>query len=128
LTKRERSIDHETKVAKKYGGIRSKTSGAHIKDHFDVRCPYDLIECKTTGEPGNEKTSRIVKLLEAQIDSAYEVGCRGSLNLRYFQPRSPNSDPDGYIYITVRLTKDDVELINNQCPKPDCGDSCSCKN
>lgn len=124
MTTKEESVDHENKVAEYYGGIRSKSSGAYIGHKYDVKTGRDLIECKSTGRPGEVKSSHILQLLAKQVDAAYEVNRYGALNMRYYDSEHPLSSPDGYVYFTVRLMADDLALLENQCT---CGGACGCQ-
>ena len=72
---KELSVRHENWVARFYGGVRSKSSGAADTDQGDVRTPTHLIECKMTGKP--EKPARLpkfIKELEKVTEEAYSEG------------------------------------------------------
>lgn len=103
---------HETFIAKLFGGVRSKTSGAHVTDPGDVRCRNLLIECKETGNPGTEKLPRLptfVRQFEKIASEAWEMGKDPVLALRYYQPGHPFANGDGWIDFTMRLAKDDAD-------------------
>lgn len=111
-TTKRRSVDQENRIANLYGGKRSPSSGAAVNDSGDVVTAGELIECKTTGGPGEKKTSepRFIKELGKVVEEARERGRVGSLMLQYYLPDSYLSNRDGWVEVTVRRTPDDVDL------------------
>jgi hypothetical protein len=109
------SRTHEDYIAAVYKGRRSPSSGASVVDKGDVSSDLasTLFECKVTGEPGNPKTSTLVRLMEKIADEAWETGKEPALALRFFCPDSLLASQDGWIDLTVRRTKDDVERVLN---------------
>lgn len=111
MTKKEVSRQHEEWVAKTYNGVRSKSSGGSVTDKGDVRVASTdtIFECKATGEPGGKsKYTTAIRHLEKVADEAYAEGRTPALALRYFCPDSPLAGVDGWLDLTVRLTKDDA--------------------
>ena len=108
LTKKE-SKAHEDYIASLYEGVRSKSSGAYIGDKFDVLSPLTSFELKSTGRPGEPRGNRLIKLLDKQADYAYEIEREPAVGQRFYQPESKLASQDGYLYITVRLTKEDAD-------------------
>lgn len=102
------SREHEEFIAKLYDGKRSPSSGAASTDGGDVRSEDALFECKMAGEPGGpDKGGILVKRMEKIADEAWEESRKPVLCLRYWNPSSILSDSDGWIDLTVRLTRDD---------------------
>jgi hypothetical protein len=109
---KDRSVEQENWVAKVYGGKRSPSSGAADTDQGDVRLVEEgtLIECKTTGGPGDKpKGGRLLTEFEKIADEAFSEAREPAMCLRFWRPDSVLSDRDGYVNLTVRLTLDDVE-------------------
>lgn len=112
MTKKELSKQHEEYIARKYQGIRSRSSGASDTDKGDVRIKGEksLIECKLTGAPGgSSKRSTLLSHMEKVADEAWAEGYEPAVALRLFCPESPLSGLDGWVDLTVRLTSDDAE-------------------
>jgi len=111
-TNKRRSVDQEERIAKVYNGRRSRSSGAAIHDSGDVVTMTELIECKTTGGPGEKKIPepRFLKELGKVVEEARERGRVGSLALRFYLPDSYLSNRDGWVEVTVRRTPDDADL------------------
>jgi hypothetical protein len=112
MTKKEVSVTHENWVAKTYGGVRSRSSGASDTDKGDVRVKTleTIFECKATGIPGERsKRSTILTQLEKVSDEAWAEGKRAALCLRLFCPESPLAGVEGWVDLTVRPTRDDAE-------------------
>jgi hypothetical protein len=108
-TTKRSSVEQETRVASLYEGRRSRSSGAAVNDSGDVATVDELIECKTTGEPG--KPARIpvfVNHLAKVVEEARERGRTGSVALRFYSPDHYLSNRDGWVEVTVRLTSDDA--------------------
>lgn len=108
---KDRSIEQENWVAKKYGGRRSPSSGAADTDQGDVRLIDEgtLIECKTSGGPGqSRKGGKLLSDFEKVADEAFSEAREPALCLRFWRPDSVLSDRDGYVNLTVRLLEDDV--------------------
>lgn len=124
MNNRKTSNAHEEYIAKLYDGKRSTSSGASITDKYDVWTPTSFIECKSAGGPGNPKRSSMVKIMEKIANNAYEVGKMPVVNYRFFDPDSPLAKGDGFVYLSVRITLDDVHLERNQCH---CGGDCLCQ-
>ncbi len=110
---KRRSVEQEEYVARKYGGVRSKSSGAAAHDYGDVRTPHgthspgQLIECKvTTGS----RVPQFIQELEKIAREAWVEGREPVLVLRYEGCRGNLlADVDGNIDIAVRRMLDDVE-------------------
>jgi len=111
-TTKRRSVDQENRIASLYGGKRSPSSGAAINDSGDVITTEELIECKTTGGPGQKKIAepKFLKELGKVVEEARERGRVGSIMLQYYLPDSYLSNRDGWVEVTVRRTADDVDL------------------
>lgn len=109
-TKKYRSNEHERFIASLYAGKRSPSSGAALHDNGDVRVVADetLFECKTTGEPGKEARSSLVKHMDKVADEAWEEGLEPAVALRFYMPDSLVADNKGYVDLTVRLARDDA--------------------
>lgn len=110
MTKKELSRKHEDYIARVYGGVRSRSSGAAHSDKADVRTYNEMIECKMTGEPGgNPKRTSLLTVMEKAADEAWAENKLPVVCLRLWNPDSPLSDPEGWVDFTVRLTNDDVK-------------------
>lgn len=105
--------NHEDHIAKVYSGVKSPSSGAAVSDAGDIRLSEWLVECKMTGTPGQvpKQIPKMVQDFEKIADEAHGEGRSPMLCLRYYHPESRLSDRNGWIDLTVRLTKDDSELI-----------------
>lgn len=115
MNKRQQAINHESFIARSYGGRRSPSSGAAISDKGDVlvRSDGSLFECKASGSPGSPKRPKIIKDLEKVATEAYEEGREPALALRFFNPDSILADKTtGYVDVVVRLVGDDVRRGN----------------
>ena len=108
------SVLQEERVAKRYDGKRSPSSGAAVTDQGDVRTEDALIECKHTGTYDKPAKSISVKVsdLEKIADEAWSEGRRPEQALSIYAPGSVLSDANGFIDLMVRLQEDDVELVN----------------
>lgn len=109
-TNKRRSVEQENRVASMYQGHRSASSGAAVTDSGDVATVTDLIECKTTGGPG-EKPTRIptfVNHLAKVVEEARERGRTGAVALRFYDADHYLANRDGWVEVTVRPTADDV--------------------
>lgn len=111
-SKKELSVQHENYVAERYEGRRSPSSGGAAHDQGDVRVidAETLFECKGKfGERTGEKKVRstLVSQMEKIADEAWSESRDPALALRFYMPESTLSDTDGYVDLTVRLTKDD---------------------
>ena len=116
------SVEHEEHIARLYDGIRSPSSGGADNDSGDVRTVGDLIECKTTGQPGkvcNRHTvqdcpdclrTKLIRDFEKVAEEAYAEGRSPVVALRFYVPDSILADPRGYIYLSVRLSEDDAAM------------------
>lgn len=112
-SKKDLSVEHEAWIAHKYGGKRSKSSGASDTEKGDVRLETEstLIECKGKfGERTGQKPvrSNLVKQMEKIADEAYAESKEPAIALRFWMPESPLAI-GGYVDFTVRLTRDDAE-------------------
>jgi len=111
-TTKRLSVDHEEWIADKYGGKRSKSSGAAAHDYGDVRVPHGsfrpglLIECKATMK---QPPKKIKDEFEKITREAFAEGRTPALALRYFDPDSILADNDGWVDFIVRRVADDVE-------------------
>jgi hypothetical protein len=105
------SVEQEDFIARLYGGVRSKSSGASKTDQGDVRCPGRLIECKYTGNPGKpmKSTPKILKEFEKITQEAWSEGKEPALALRYFAPESVLANHEGWVDLIVRRVADDSE-------------------
>lgn len=97
-------------MAKLYNGTVSPSSGAADADQGDVRTETELIECKLTGSFLKPAKSISVKLedLEKIADEAWSEGRDPVMALCIYNPDSVLADGNGYVDLTLRLTKDDV--------------------
>jgi hypothetical protein len=104
------SIDHEEFIARKYFGVRQKSSGAVAGDEGDVRTPTLLIECKMTGSPGRPLKSKptLLKQFEKVAEEAYMDARHPQMALRYYWPDSPLANREGWVDLTVKLVEDDT--------------------
>lgn len=110
LTK-DRSVAHELHVAQRYGGVRSRSSGAAFRDIADVDTAELAIECKETGGPGEDPISKpkIIGLLEDLAGKSYPSGKDPVLAMRYYLPDSPLANLDGWVDVAIRPLDVDVE-------------------
>lgn len=102
------SEDHEEWVASRFGGTRSKSSGAAEHDAGDVRSHNLLIECKMTGHPGlvPKRLPAFIKQLEKITHEAWSESRDPVLALRYYAPGHALSGPNGWIDVVVMRTVD----------------------
>lgn len=102
-TKR-RSVDQEDFIARRYGGIRSPSSGASDSDAGDVRTETHLYECKMTGGPGevHKRLPGFIRQLEKVTEEARQEGRVPGLALRYWAPESILAGPTGWVDVMVR--------------------------
>ena len=100
----------EERVARRYGGKRSPSSGAAVADQGDVRTIDQLIECKHTGTFDKPAKSITIKLgdLEKIADEAWSEGKEPVMALGIYAPDSVLADADGEVNLIVRLETDDV--------------------
>lgn len=103
-TSKARSLDQEDHVAAVYGGRRSRSSGASIRDPADVMTDLLDIECKTTGGPGEKPVELpgFVKELEKLARKAFANGKAPILALRYYKPESILADYSGWVDLAVK--------------------------
>lgn len=107
------SVEQEEWIARKYGGRRSRSSGAADNDAGDVRTDKYLIECKVTGRPTAPAKSTLLKTFEKIADEAYSEGREPLVALRFFNPESPLANPHGWVDLIVRRVAEDVELVDS---------------
>lgn len=102
--------DHEDYVAVLYSGKVSPSSGGHVTDPGDVRVEDDntLFECKSRGNPEKFAKSTMITQMEKVTQEAYEENKEPALALRFFNPDSHLSGKDGFVELTVRLSRDDA--------------------
>jgi hypothetical protein len=114
---KERSVRQEERIAYKYGGERSLSSGAQVHDSGDVLAGVDLIECKTTGVPGKPaKLPGFMKEFEKIALEATERMKFPVLCLQYYCPESDIANRDGMVEVSVRFTNNDANNAHNaQC-------------
>lgn len=100
----------EERVAKRYKGKRSPSSGAAVHDQGDVRSVRDLIECKHSGTFDKPAKSISLKLVDFEkiADEAWSEGRNPAIALSIYAPDSPLADNDGFIDWIARLQTDDV--------------------
>lgn len=115
-TAKRLSVEHEEWIAKKYGGIRSKSSGASVTDLGDVRVEDEetLFECKGKwGELVDAKPIRstLVSQFEKIYDEAAQGGKAAAMALRFYMPGCSLANRDGFVDLTIRLTSEDAYLI-----------------
>ena len=107
------SREHESFVAKWYGGKRSPSSGASDTDKGDVRTSTMLIECK--GKFGQRIGQKPVKStllghMEKAADEAWSEGKDPAVALRFYKPESTLADTNGYVdLIVLRMTDHEVQ-------------------
>lgn len=106
------SVEQEDYIAKKYGGSRSRSSGAADNDAGDVRTDDYLIECKVTGRPGKPAKAALLSIFDKIAEEAYSEGREPLVALRYFAPESPLANPQGWVDLVVRRVAEDVELVD----------------
>lgn len=120
---KDQSIVHETFIARTYGGNRNRGSGALDTETGDVITTRCAFECKTTGSPklcqheiswhDCEECYRkptMVARMEKIVDEAREVGRFGALALRFYDPKSPLADFNGFVDLVVFRVADDVGI------------------
>jgi hypothetical protein len=110
-TNKRRSVDQENYIASLYDGVVSPSSGAANNDSGDVRTRYDLIECKTTGGPGEKFKSPLSKKIRDEFikvtQEAYAEGKEPVLALRWFDPDSLLADSQGWVDLVIRRVGED---------------------
>ena len=108
---KQRSIDHENFIARLFGGIRQKGSGATPRENGDVRIvnSNSIFECKCTGEPGKPKRTTLIKQFEKVANEAHSEGRTPAIALRFFVPDSPLANKDGWVDLVVRQAGEDAE-------------------
>lgn len=109
------STQHENQIADMYGGVRSRSSGASVRDAGDVRKrvgTHDgtLFECKRKGSHNSplKRKPTLLRQMEKIADEAYAEHFEPALALRFYWPESPLANVNGWIDMTVRLTGDDA--------------------
>lgn len=109
------SILQEDRVAKRYNGKRSPSSGGSVSDQGDVRTGRELIECKHTGTYDKPAKSISVKVsdLEKIADEAWSEGRSPALALSIYAPDSVLANREGFIDLIVRLQTDDRIYIED---------------
>ena len=100
------SLQQEAHVARQYGGVQSKSSGAAAHDYGDVRTATKLIECKFTMKP----PKKLLDEFEKNAREAFAEGKEPLLVLRWYAPDSILADREGYVDLSVRQTCHDVEI------------------
>lgn len=107
---KELAKEHEHYIAKRYHGVRSLSSGASDHAKGDVKSRWDgtVFECKTQMRQQHSK-SKLVSQMEKCADEAWEQALDPAVSLRFWDPQSPLADFSGWIYITARLTEDDID-------------------
>jgi hypothetical protein len=103
------SREHEEYVAQQYEGHRSFSSGASIRDKYDVRSEFSFIECKLRGRPGTPAKSTLVRQYDKIRENALEAGREPALALRFFIPDSLSADTNGWVDLAVRALADDAD-------------------
>lgn len=100
----------EERVAKRYNGKRSPSSGAAIADQGDVRTEAQLIECKHTGTLDKPAASISIKLsdFEKIAGEAWAESRLPAMALSIYAPDSVLADNDGFVDLITRLQTDDV--------------------
>lgn len=108
-TSKDLSVKHEDFIASAYGGRRSASSGAADNDAGDVRCEFELIECKVTGGPTRpSKLPVFVQQMEKIAEEAYEENRIPALALRYYSPGSILANREGWVDLVVRRVDEDT--------------------
>lgn len=109
------SMRQEARVAKRYLGTVSPSSGGAFTDAGDVRNLAELIEAKHTGTFDRPRRSISVKLsdLEKVADEAWAEGRMPVLALSIYSPDSVLAGLDGCVDLTVRLQTDDYEVTDD---------------
>jgi len=110
------SVLQEERVARAYGGKRSPSSGGAVTDNGDVRVTAfnTLVECKHTGTYDKPSKSVSVKLsdLEKAHDEAAAEGKMVLVALSMYAPDSVLADRNGFVDLSVRLMRDDANLLD----------------
>lgn len=107
-SKKALADQHETYIARLYGGERVVNSGQTDKNKGDVKTPDHLVECKMTGEPGKEARSSLITRMEKIADQAWEESLEPMLALRFFMPESVLASGEGYVDVTLKLSDADA--------------------
>ena len=115
---KDRSIRQEDFIAKRYGGVRSPSSGGAASDQGDVRTSEELIECKVRGEYDPEKAyPKSISVSMADLakitDEAWSEGLQPMMALRVISPDHPLADKDGHVDLIVRHIDDDLSRDYN---------------
>ncbi len=108
------SVIQEERVARRYHGVRSPSSGAAESDQGDVRTEIELFECKHRGTFDKPALSISIKLedFEKIADEAWSEGRMPVMALSIYCPDSPLADKNGFVEFTARLQKDDLWLTD----------------
>jgi hypothetical protein len=109
------SLQQENRIAARYGGTVSPSSGGAESDQGDIRTNTDLIECKHTGKFDKPAKSISVKLADVEkiADEAWSEGRRATIALSLYAPDSPLAR-GGYVDLIVRHVEDDVTLMETE--------------
>lgn len=108
MSKRQLATQHEEYIAKQYNGKRSRSSGGSPTDKGDVSTRDYLYECKLRGAPGGiSMRTTVMRWLEKCADEAWAEGKNPAVCLRYYCPESRLAAHDGWVDLTVKLTRDD---------------------
>jgi hypothetical protein len=95
-TSKHRSREQEEQIARYFGGVVSPSSGASDTDQGDVRTSESLIECKTTGSPGDERRpslNEILGWLAEVAEQAWEEGKQPVVCVRVYAKGHPLAHP-----------------------------------
>lgn len=107
-SKKARSVEQENLVAKRYGGMRSASSGAAETDAGDVRTFEFLIECKMMGGPEERiKRPGFAKDFEKITQEAWMEGRIPMMAIRWYDPDSILANRDGWVDMIVKRMVDD---------------------
>lgn len=104
--RKQHSREHEEYIAKTFSGKRSPSSGASIREKGDIITETHIIECKLKGSPGNPVGSTLVKQMEKVYNEALEVDKWPLVALRFYNPKSPLANHNGYIDLAITLVDD----------------------
>lgn len=117
-TKKARSIAQEDRVAELYNGVRSPSSGGADNDQGDVRTSTQLIECKYSGGPEQDRAregkgeevrrSQLLRVFEKITLEAWTEDREPVMAIREWAPESKLANKDGWVDLTVRLQHEDV--------------------
>ena len=105
-SKKELSVRHEERIASLFDGERSPSSGAAAGKPGDVTTRCLKIECKETQ---TQRLPVLIKELSKAAMEAWEHSLTPMLAKRYYAPRHPLANSDGWIDITIMLASDQAE-------------------